>query len=52
MQVFPISDDTMRIPERKGAVANNELVFSVSLPPLGFNVYFVSMTSEGMDWLH
>ncbi|KAK7498328.1 hypothetical protein BaRGS_00010588, partial [Batillaria attramentaria] len=38
-QMTSVSEDTWRIPERKGA-ATYELVIPVSLPPLGINVYF------------
>ena len=34
----------MRIPERKGDHAKYELVFPVSLVPLGFNIYTVTRT--------
>ncbi|XP_046584534.1 lysosomal alpha-mannosidase-like isoform X4 [Haliotis rubra] len=44
-EVYPISEDTFRIPERKGALAANELVFFVTVPALGFNTYFVSLNS-------
>ncbi|XP_076073575.1 lysosomal alpha-mannosidase-like [Mytilus galloprovincialis] len=43
-QVIQVSADTKRIPERKGSLAKNELVFRADLPPLGFNTYFISMT--------
>ncbi|XP_048256757.1 lysosomal alpha-mannosidase-like isoform X2 [Haliotis rufescens] len=44
-EVYQISEDTFRIPERKGALAANELWFSVTVPALGFSTYFVSMNS-------
>ncbi|KAK7498336.1 hypothetical protein BaRGS_00010596 [Batillaria attramentaria] len=40
-ECWQIDNDTLRIPERKSSAAY-DLVFPVSLPPLGYNVYFVS----------
>ncbi|KAK3086623.1 hypothetical protein FSP39_021156 [Pinctada imbricata] len=40
-QIVPISMETKRIPERKGSIAENNIVFQVLLPPLGYSTYFV-----------
>ena len=39
--LVPILDDIKSIPTRKLSVATHELVFRVSLPPMGSSVYFV-----------
>ncbi|XP_056018882.1 lysosomal alpha-mannosidase-like isoform X2 [Ostrea edulis] len=44
-QVLPISNETKKIPERKGSLAENELVFWVMVPPLGFNTFFIKQSS-------
>ncbi|CAG5130758.1 unnamed protein product, partial [Candidula unifasciata] len=38
--VHPISQDTFRIPTPEARTATNELVFSATLPPVGFVTYF------------
>ncbi|XP_050392996.2 lysosomal alpha-mannosidase [Patella vulgata] len=45
-QVLPISPDTMRIPERNGSLATNELIFPTTLQPLGFTTYFIQMGAD------
>ncbi|KAK7483766.1 hypothetical protein BaRGS_00024982, partial [Batillaria attramentaria] len=47
-ELLPIVDDSVRIPERSGATAQRELVFPVILPPLGYNVYFITATEPGV----
>lgn len=46
VQVLPISNVTKNIPERKGSLAENELVFQVTLPPLGFSTFFIKMSQR------
>lgn len=48
-QIIPVSSETKRIPERKGSLAKNELVFKVNLPALGFNTYFIQMSNSILD---
>lgn len=43
-QIVLLSNETKRIPERSSSLAQNELVFSVELPPLGFSTYFIRAT--------
>lgn len=47
-QVLPISNVTKNIPERKGSLAENELVFQVALPPLGFSTFFIKMSQQSI----
>ncbi|XP_064609244.1 lysosomal alpha-mannosidase-like [Liolophura sinensis] len=47
-QLLPVSARTMSIPERKSK-ATLELVFSVTIPALGFASYFVQMTGDVPD---
>lgn len=51
LQVLTISNVTKNIPERKGSLAENELVFQVALPPLGFSTFFIKM-SQRMNFRH
>lgn len=44
-QTVPISDVTKNIPGRNSQ-ATQELVFKVELPPVGFQVYFISKSSS------
>ncbi|KAK3085464.1 hypothetical protein FSP39_003781 [Pinctada imbricata] len=44
-QIVPISKETKRIPERKGSIGENNIVFQVLLPPLGYSTYFVRSTA-------
>ena len=44
--MIPVSSETKRIPERKGSLANYDLLFQVSLPALGFSSYFVKMSNS------
>lgn len=46
VQVLPISNVTKNIPERKGSLAENELVFQVTLPSLGFSTFFIKMSQR------
>lgn len=46
VQIIPVSPETKRIPERKGSLAINELLFQVMLPPLGFSSYFIQMSTN------
>lgn len=45
-QLVPISEETKKIPERKGSIAQSELFFQVELPPLGYSTYFVMETNS------
>lgn len=45
-QLVPVSEETKKIPERKGSIAQNELFFQVELPPLGYSTYFVMETNS------
>lgn len=45
-QLVPVSEETKKIPERKGSLATNELFFQVELPPLGYSTYFVMETNS------
>ncbi|XP_076458768.1 lysosomal alpha-mannosidase-like [Babylonia areolata] len=45
-EVVPVSPDTMRIPERNGDTSKFELIFPVSLVPLGFSTFLVSRTTD------
>lgn len=43
-ELIPITPDTFRIPERNQDTAKYELVFPVTLVPLGFGIYTVTRT--------
>lgn len=45
-QLVPVSEETKKIPERKGSIAQSELFFQVELPPLGYSTYFVMETNN------
>lgn len=45
-QLVPVSDETKKIPERNGSIAQSELFFHVELPPLGYSTYFVMETKS------
>lgn len=45
-QLVPVSDETKKIPERNGSIAQSELFFQVELPPLGYSTYFVMETKS------
>jgi len=42
-QLVPVSVATAGLPDHKGSMAVNELVFQAMAPPLGFSTYFVSL---------
>ncbi|XP_035231456.1 lysosomal alpha-mannosidase-like isoform X2 [Stegodyphus dumicola] len=44
-QVVPIPPSVISLPERS-SLATNELIFPISLPPLGFSVYGVKMLAD------
>ena len=46
LQLVPVSNRTKNIPERKGSLANYDLVFQVSLPALGYSTYFIKMSTS------
>ena len=46
LQLVPVSNRTKYIPERKGSLANYDLVFQVSLPALGYSTYFIKMSTS------
>lgn len=45
-QLVPVSDETKKIPERNGSIAQSELFFQAELPPLGYSTYFVMETKS------
>lgn len=47
-KIVPVTNETKRIPERNPSLALNELVFSVDLPPLGFNTYFIRASGKNV----
>ncbi|XP_052778477.1 lysosomal alpha-mannosidase-like [Mya arenaria] len=49
-QMIPVFKRTQNIPERKGYMAKNELVFRVEIPALGYSTYMIKM-SEGTHML-
>ncbi|WAQ95187.1 MA2B1-like protein, partial [Mya arenaria] len=46
LPMIPVFKRTQNIPERKGYMAKNELVFRVEIPALGYSTYMIKM-SEG-----
>ncbi|KAK3085809.1 hypothetical protein FSP39_008930 [Pinctada imbricata] len=47
-QIVPITNETKRIPERNGSVAENSIIFMATVPPLSSSIYFVE-TNKGHD---
>ena len=45
-QLVPLSHATEKIPAHNGSTVTQELVFLASVPPLGFNTYFVQKLNE------
>jgi len=54
IQVVPLFEATLSLPDRKGSNATGSLVFEASIPPLGFTTYFVkeAALSEGNSDYH
>ncbi|OQR73107.1 lysosomal alpha-mannosidase-like [Tropilaelaps mercedesae] len=47
LQIAPVDDGTLRIPERR-SIARQSLVFPVYIPPMGIKVYKVEAIEEGL----
>ncbi|XP_053388235.1 lysosomal alpha-mannosidase-like isoform X2 [Mercenaria mercenaria] len=45
-QISGVTERTKGIPERNGSLAHNDLIFKVTLPPLGFSTYFIRMSNS------
>lgn len=45
-QIFPVTNTTNGLPERKDNEAKYELLFQADLVPMGYSTYYVS-SSEG-----